>query len=452
MSEELRLYNPAQEQYLTDLTSAVRREHLRYPSLWDSRDPESQSKMLRDAVIGHAVDHRCGKIAGRQWSLTPRDNANPRSALAVAVGTELVGAIKNFPGARKSLARSFFYGGRYGVCNLATKPLDIGDGIVRNWVVVNRIQDENQFRYRKVFDDPYGDNPKAHWEKWRLIGKDSGQWVEVSERDAVRIIHHVYDDTEESIGYGKGLHDALAYLWYTMVNTNQEAIGAIEAFARGRLIAKVDLATNAGTGKSNEAVFTEYTNALKRAQARHIFTISKDDELDVLSGGGDGWQMIDAFLDRLERRVMTLVLSANLPTGGGSKNGSLARAEVEEDSTESLIQFDRALLEETLTDSLVGCLWQKNAANLVELGIENEKPRFSLTQEKIEDPERVAGTAAILNGMGMDLSLEDLHERTNFKKPEPGEEIIAGAVAPPAPGMGGFGFGGGDPFGAGVPT
>jgi len=134
-------------------------------------------------------------------------------------------------------------------------------------------------------------------------------------------------------------------------------------------------------------------------------------------------------------------MGANLTTAS-SEGGSYALAEVQENSTEALIQFDRETLQETFTKSLLKCIWFRNHANLVELGIENESPIFNISQEKRQDPKERAEVASMLSNMGVDLSLTEILEQTGFSAPEEGEDIIPGGSAAPAE----IGGGGGFPF------
>lgn len=435
MSQELRQYNQAPELYLQSITAAYRREVIRHPSLWLARDPESESKMLRDADIGHAVSRRCALIAGRHWNLTSRKvtvpgpkGADPRGDLAVAVGTELLNGIKHFAEARKLTARAFFHGQRYSQIHLKPRRLAIGDGTERTWRVPIKLEDQDQFRYRKVQKDPYAKVPKAHWERWDILGEKSGQWVKVSSREAVRLISHVYNDDEASLGYGRGLREALGWPWYAKTHVGQETIGAVERFARGWIHAKVSGARHAGTGLPNTAVVSEWLKKLEAMQTRHVLVSDKDDELKLITGSMEGWQMLTDFRKELKNTILTLVLSANLPTSA-DKGGSFALASTQESSEESLIQFDREALEETYSDDLVGCIWYENQANLVELGIEDYRPWFNIHQEKREDPTTTATVASTLHNMGVPLDAEDIYERTGNIKPKKDAEVIPGAVA-----------------------
>ena len=158
----------------------------------------------------------------------------------------------------------------------------------------------------------------------------------------------------------------------------------------------------------------------------------KADSIEVITAGGEGWQLLAGIRDELRSTIYTLIMGANLTTSA-NKGGSYALAEVQENSTEALIQYDREVLEETLTDDLLGCVWSMNHPNLVELGINDEKPRFSVANEKREDPKMRADVASVLNSMGVELSLQDVLEQTGFRKPEPGEEIIQKAAPPASP-------------------
>ncbi|NND85492.1 MAG: hypothetical protein HKN46_10135, partial [Acidimicrobiia bacterium] len=177
MSSELLQYNQAPELYLHSLTSAWRRDRIRHGSHWHARDPEAAAKMLRNPTIAHAVNHRTSLAAGRDWALIPRNPSHPRAALAVAIGTELIGGIRKFTEARRKLARACFHGERYSLIHEALRPLAIGDGTVRNWYVPTRLEDQHGYRYQKIVDDPYAESPKAHWQRWEILGPHGGQWV-----------------------------------------------------------------------------------------------------------------------------------------------------------------------------------------------------------------------------------------------------------------------------------
>ncbi len=436
MTTELRVKNQAQQIYVRALSSAWRGMQLHDPSLWLQREPEIEEKMLRDGDIAHAVGYRRHLIAGRDWTVTPRVESRPNAKLAVHVGETLLGGIKHFTNARFNLARAFFSGARFAKIHGETKVLTLGDGRPRTWWVPRRLEDLDKRMFRVVpkTDDATG-KVTAHWEKWN-VGRQRFEVQSVD--DAVTTIRHVYQDDQAQLGYGKALREALGWVWYAKTHVFQEALQAVERFAQGILSAKVDGIRDAATGLPNAELMEAWANVLEDLRSRHVIVYDSSDHIEHVQLNGEGWQLIERMLDRLKSMVFTLTMGANLTTAADD-GGSYALAEIQENSTEALVQFDRQTLEETLTDDLIGCVWFMNHANLFELGLADDKPRLAITQEKRQDPKERAEVASVLSGMGVDLSLVDVLEQTGFKKPEEGEDIVEGGSSNPDP-FGGFGL------------
>lgn len=438
MSEAIRTHNnQAQQIYTRALSGAWRNGvQLHDPSLWQFRDPEVEEKMLRDPDIRHAVGYRRHLIAGKDWSLLPRDETSPRAPLATHVGTTLLKEIEGFTQARMNLARAFFSGARFARIHGEPRTLTLGDGKPRTWWVPTRLEDIDKRMYRIVPKNEEGDL-SAHWERWNVgeVGFDPE-----TRFDALHTLKHVYQDDEATLGYGSALREALGWCWYAKEHVFQESLAAIEKYAQGMLVAKIDGARDAASGLPNSTVINDWTDLLENVRARHVLVFDKSDEIEILSGGGEGWQQLETMRAELCAKIHTLVIGANLTTSA-TDGGSFALAEVQENSTEALIQFDRETLQETLSKSLLGCIWFRNHPNLVELGIEKERPFFNVTQEKRQDPKERAEVAAMVSNMGVDLSRTEVLEQTGFSAPEPGEPIIKGGSAIPAalPG-GGFPF------------
>lgn len=435
MTSELRARHQAQQLYVRALSTAWRNGIQVYdPSTWLGREPELEEKMLRDADIAHAVGYRRHLIAGRGWKLTPRVETD-RAEIAVSVGTALVKGIRHFTNARLNLARAFFSGARFGRVIGRPMVLTLGDGKPRTWWVPQRIEDcdKRMFRVVPSVDD---DVLSAHWERWDVVQQE---FVPETREDAVRTIRHIYQDDQASLGHGRGLREALAWWWYAKTNVFEESLQAVERFAQGIVTAKVDGARDAATGRPNEEVIAAWRDVLENLRARHVLVYDASDQVEIVHGSGEGWQILQGIRDDLRSTIFTLVLGANLTTSA-NEGGSYALAEVQENSTEALVQFDRETLEETLSDDLIGCLWTLNHPNLVELGVADQPPVFTITQEKLQDPVQRVTVAQGLHAMGVELSREDVLEQTGFRKPEPGEDVIPAAAPQPAIGGGGFPF------------
>lgn len=425
MTSELRLRNPASQIYTRALTAAYRGGiEIHDPSVWQTREPEIEEKMLRDADIAHAVNYRKHLIAGRRWNIEPRRDNSATATLSTFVGTELLSELQDFTAARLNLARAFFSGSRFGFIHGKPMTLTLGDGKPRTWWLPTRIEDMDKRSFRlkpDVSDGKIG----AHWQRWDL---EAGQFVDLSPHAATRLIRHLYQDDQGSLGHGRGLREALGWWWYAKQHVFDESLQASERFAQGILTAAVDGARDAGTGLPNEEVIKAWRDVLEDLRARNVLVHDKADEVSTVQVQGEGWQLMKDLRDEFRSTIYTLVMGANLTTGA-NEGGSYALAAVQENSTEALVQCDRESMEETLTRHLLGCVWKINHRNLHELGIAGDQPRFALAQEKREDPLQRAQVAQTVSAMGVPISVADVREQTGFKKPEDGEEL----VKPPAP-------------------
>ena len=429
MVSELRLRNQSQQLYVRALSTAWRNSiELHDPSLWLLREPELEEKMLRDADIAHAVQYRRHMIAGQRWAVLPRIEGSPRAPVAVSVATELLDGIKNFTQARLNLARAFFSGSRFGFIHGCTRKMKIGDGVERLWWCPTTIEDRDKRTYRIVPEND-GETLAAHWEIWNI---PKTIFEPETIEDAAQTIRHVYQEDQASLGHGRALREALGWWWYAKTHVFEESLQAVERFAQGILAAKVDGARDAESGLPNTELIREWRAVLEDLRARNVLVYDSADQIEHISMNASGWELLSTIREELRSTIFTLILGANLTTSA-NKGGSYALASIQENSTEALVQYDRETLEETLTDDLLGCVWFKNHANLVELGIAEEKPRFNVTQEKREDPKERADVASVLNQMGVELSLEDVLEQTGFRKPEPGEALVEKPEPAPDP-------------------
>lgn len=430
MSTELRQYHTATELFVRDYSAAWRRTHLVHPSVWFARDPEVEEKMLRDPDIAHAVGLRKEQIAGRQWTVTPVFKNSPRASLAVGVATDLLAGIKRFTSAREALARAFFSGKRYARIKFEPRILRLGDGRARTWIVPVELEDMDQRMYRVENERDAQTGTVRGWRYRWHAGPD--QWVKETPDDDLRTIEHRYQDDMTKLGHGSALREALGWVWYAKTHIAQELISAAERYGQGVIRARIDGLADGESGVPNAQRVAQWVSLLENVRGRHVLVHDKKDDIDVVQMSGTGWELLDRLETKYRSSVLTLVLGANLTTAAND-GGSYALAEVQENSTESRIQNDREMMEETLTDELLGPVWYYNRANLVELGISDEKPRFSIKQEKRLDPQVRANVASVLAGMGVELSLDDVLEQTGMRRPEQGEPTIKGRMAAPDP-------------------
>ena len=439
------LYNrssQSQQAYVRAISAAYRNVSQLYePSVWLAKEPEIEEKLLRDADVLQATDYRCKLIAGRQWTLQAANEGDAASTLAVTIGTKLLGRLQRFTQGRYKLARAFLHGQRIARIHGRMVVLTLGDGKPRTWWVPTHLEDVDRRWYRTV-PTMQRDSLTAHYERWNIT---KGDWEPESVEESLRTIRHTYLDEQGNLGFGRGLREALGWLWYTKTHVWHEYVNAAERFGQGMRVLKVNGLRDAGKLLPNEEAVQAALEKISNTRARHDTVIDREDELEIVQPSGEGWQMFRELTAALQQSMVRLILSANLTTGG-EEGGSLARAQVQENSTEALVQFDREALEETLTHSLLRAVWHFNYANLVEFGLVEEMPRFNIKQEKLLDPSQRAMVAKTAHEIGLDLAKEDLYEQLGFRKPQDGDEVLEGAE----PGMGGaFGGGagaGGDPL------
>lgn len=432
MSIELRSRNQSQNQWVAAYSSNWHDGIPVFdPSLWLLRDPDAEEKMLRDADIAHAVGFRRHLIAGQRWSCRPCDEESEEAVRAAEVAETLLRNIKHFSSARVALARAFFSGARFARIIGEPRILSLGDGKPRVWWVPTMLQDQDKRMYRPVADSD-GVTVTAHWERWDVAKM---QWVTQTIEESIHTIRHVYQDDQSTLGHGRALREALGWWWYNKTHVLHESVQAAEKHGQGILKAKINGLRSGTSEEDNEKRIQTWLRRLEEMRGRHVIVHDDQDDIEVVSQSGTGWNLLKELRDEARTSVATLVLGANMNTQA-SEGGSYALAEVHENATEALIQFDRSTLEETLTDDLIGCLWFRNHANLVELGLDRLSPQFDLTQEKRQDPVERATTAVSLSGIGVALSLDDVLDQTGFRRPKDDEEQIKPRA--PEPAFGGF--------------
>ena len=438
MTNELRSRHQSRNQFVRDYSSVYRDGvEIFDPSVWLQLDPDAEEKMLRDSDIAHAVGYRRHLIAGQRWTCTPRDDNETDEAVAAAqLGATLLGHIKHFGSARVALARAFFSGARFARIRGCTKVLTLGDDKPRTWWVPTALEDLDKRMFRPVAKND-GEHVSAYWERWDVAQM---KWVPETQEDAIQTIRHVYQDDQSTLGHGRALREALGWWWHTKTNLIAESCIAAEKHGVGTIRAKIAGLRDAATGLPNQEMIRQWTATLENLRARHVLVHDRDDEVDILTPGGTGWQMLREFREDARQSITTLVLGANVNTTA-TEGGSYALAEVHEGTTEALVQFDRQTLEETLTDDLLGCVWYRNWPNLAELGLHKLCPKFDLTQEKRQDPAQRAQVAAQLSQMGVELALDDVLDQTGFRRPKPGEDVVKAQPAQPAGQLGFPGFG-----------
>jgi hypothetical protein len=411
----------AAEQYVRALSSAYRTGFRIYdPSPALSKDPGIYDKLMLDAVVFHAVQQRRHMVAGHKFQCHPASES-PADKIWAQICEQLIGKIRNFKGALFNLANAVFVGSTYGMIQGERRWMPLFDGVPRNWFMPMSIRDVSKFRFRPVPKRTGSGADEEVTLEWQMHNVALDQFLPLEHPEC--FIKHVYDDNESSLGFGRGLVDAMYYYWRAKELVMTENCSAIERWAQGLLIAKID-GTREGS-KTNSDLLNNVLAELEKHRGRHIMGIDKLDEIDMIPGPAEGWQMASGMRDYLDQSLRTLILGSNLPTGGGTEGGSYALGAVQENSTEALIQYDREILSETISNDLVGLLRRLNQPQLMEMGLGHaENPKFQIIQEKVIDPKVRADIILGYVGAEIPLKEDEVYEPAGFTAPQPGDKVF----------------------------
>lgn len=445
--QTLQTRTPAVEQYGRSLAQAYSLFRVPDPSFAVANELSIDAKILLDAGMSHAFTFRWLLIAGTSYTVQPPKNATEREVLRSSIETEAIGQIKKLPEAMRNLARADLSGARFGYPRWKMKAMTFG-GKTMIWAVPSTIADMDKNQFRLVTNTMTGNRgPDGRRVRVSAQGYDihAEDWLDIDQ--PWRYIKHVFQDSQEYFGHGRGLRDALFYIWFAKSQLLVSMTEAADRFGTGYVDVAVDGLRDAQTKLPNPAVVAEWLSVVKRMREAGAFVRDKNDELSMLEANGTGWKLMIDLWHLLSGDADRLILGARLPTGGGDEGaGSLARAEVEKDSTTSIVRACRSSLEESVTDDLLGAFARLNVRNLAAYGLTECRPgRFTIEddEEDIADEKPADERATAALAADLPLLRTEAYEAYGFTPPAPGDQIIK-AAPPPAPA---FPMGGGFPGG-----
>lgn len=426
--------NVNQELYVRALSSAYRGGYRVYdPDYALSKEPDPYEKVRKDPVIAAAIEDRLHGVAGPGWKWESASDREDDKAVA-EIFTEATNHCENFMEARYELAqavilnRSYAYmeGGRVWDCFADTET-------VQNWWCPTYLRDidRRRFRYAPFHYTNPDTNEAAFVTNLELYSVERNRWEVVQHPEWY--IQHIYADEEARLGYGRGLLEAIYFYHYAKTVVLREGLSALEKFARGILVGKIAGMRSGSKDKSNAAMQAAFQSTLQDMMARHVVTMDKNDDITVLEGSATGNAMIVEFLNYLDQAIIRLVTGSLLPMGMASDVGSAARSGTEADTREALYQYDRQLLDNTITKYLGGKIWQYNRAQFAAVGLGGaRKPKFRTVQEPKEDHKANAEVATILLNSGVPLPKDEVYKRTGWTRPGPDDEVFEKAAPDPS--------------------
>lgn len=371
----------ASREYVYALESAYRRWQEVYDQDYGlANDPNILQVLRRDPETAHVMNFRRRLAAGSRWRIVPAsdDDKSGRELRAAAIVERLIGECSMFQASLQQLANAVFTGSAWACVEGRYVTMSLLGGQPRRWWVPTRLKNVDKRRFRQVVDE----NGKPAWELYSI---KNHRYEPLGNRRA-HFIRVVFEDDEESLGHGRGLVESIYHWQYAKAKVLAEGLGGVERWAQGIVKASVNGLRKGKAGSSNETIVQEWVRVLEKLYARHKLVHDKEDEVTVLPGPGQGHEMVKDFLAYLRDGIQVCVLGSNLPTRATS-GGSYALAEVQENSTDSIIMGDQDVLSEGVDRGLVPLVWSMNAMPLRAEGVYGAvRPRFTIASRMRRDP------------------------------------------------------------------
>jgi hypothetical protein len=408
-----------------------------------SRDPEVYERLRRDAVVAFALRYRKLLAAGRDWHLEP-SNATDKDRLLVKIFNHLLGEMDYFDMARFNLAEAVIAGSRWAKIQSEQREIVIDGVAPTKWHVCTRLRDVDKRRFRQYAIDLEDTTEKVQWGPkhpsadvktvdipirnrkwiWQIYRPLQRIWQEIDRDEYVR---HVYDDREDTLGYGGGLASELYTYWYAKEVALQHGLQYLERWSQGIIIAKVASLRSDGKASfpTSAQRMQDWLTALEKMRSRHILIADAEDDMDVKDAPTGGWQAALEAIRYLDGAMRVAILGSTLPTSMDVEGGSYALAEVQQDTTEALARFDMIALEETLRRDLLGWLRKKNFNALKQVGLDKcTLPYIRILESRRDDPGAMADVILKCRQAGMLIKYEEAYSKVMLTPPAKGDRVL----------------------------
>lgn len=434
--------NANADRYLHELRGAYAGIRVWDPDFALQRDPWIYEKMLRDPVIRQCVGDRVRSIAGGGWSIAPARNPSEEDEEAAKIMEMAISEIRRgFQSARISLAKFIFHGTRHAYVEGKRAMRAFGDETEREWWIPTALADIDKRRIRVWREGGEIQRKIEH-----ILGDDGVTW-EREDFPMDRVITAVYEDEEGRLGFGRGLGDSCYWPFWIKWLMLDESVEARRKWARGVAVVGTDATVLGDTSQDSETVRDLLISAVKEAEGGGVIAKGLSDTIEYIHGTGEDPKVLLEVIQRCDDWIRTLLSGSKLPTGGGNDStGSLARAEVEQDTSEGIGQLDSDVLDDAVTNGLIRAVWVRNTENLISLGLDEARmPYFRSQDEKKEDHEKNATIVTSLLTAGLELKKDEAYEKVGMTPPtdedRENDNVLTGGMDP---------FGGG-PLAPGAP-
>lgn len=387
-----------------------------------TKDGAAYEKMLRDPIIRQALQVRYRVAAGGTWSMVPAREGDEADERAAEVMEQCLSEIRSFQNCRVKGAQAIFRGSSYLKIEGQRALKSFGDDKPREWWVPTALPHVDKRFVRRI--------PKKskEFESEMEIFTRTKNWVPMPTRD---FIHVIYDDDQGRTGYGRGLAESVYFLFYAKVRALEHGLSGMERWAKGILIAKIDESAPGDVTQTTADTADAMLEMIHKIRSNHGAVIGSADEVTSLETSGTGHKIVTDVLKYCDDGITRLITGSLLPAGGGSEVGSLARADVELEISDSVAQLDSEILDDAISADLVELTWELNQEPLSELGLsEARMPKYKSINERKEDTEKNARVITQGLGAGIPFKREEVYDKLGMTPPGPDDDVIEGTQAP----------------------
>jgi hypothetical protein len=420
--------NQAARKYLQELrTGLLRGFEIPDPDYAHVKDRKAWDKVRRDGIVHTCMQRRRHGASGPDWAFIGADDEKQNVLVASWMG-RIFELVPRFNASLYHASEFIFRGSSYlfhGEGSRQGVKLDEAG----NWPLWIPDELKHIDRWRFVQAPIYDNRNRFVSGHWHLYSIADQEYKPLAESELELFTQFFYDTTEETLGYGKGVLTPLYYTWWAKSIVLEHVLRGVGRWSEGMVVAEIDGLREGATDATNTDIQDAYKTELKKQRTENFFTHDTRDKITVHDGPGVGMNHAVSVLGILDNTIRSIILSAQLPSGGGDGVGSLARAEEEARQQEVIIALDRKLMADAINAGVVRFVWERNRrifeAALESMGLPMaEKPAFVIQQSVNEDPKLVAETIQMLVNAGLKLKVNEAYERTGWSQPDANDEIL----------------------------
>jgi phage gp29-like protein len=311
-------------------------------------DRQQQEQMLHDPMVMGPLQKRLLSTAQLEWEVVPEDIEDKDQVAKAAAIEKIIRRIPRFREFLRSLGMATFRGTGVSEINWSW------DYNVKQWTITGH----RPFHGDKITYDVYG-NPRILTRQFQTGGR------QLDSREKDRLVIHTFDRDDGDFyegaeaGYvfkGRGLRDTIWPYWYLKHNAIRFWVVLLERYGTGFVEGRYPL----GNKEAKAAIESVLQNIVNDSKFSTPVPQGADKDtygifVHKMEGLGESANLFLQFVEEWVGKHIRIVVEgqeqAHQTSGDGLGSG---RAEALEDIFTMYRDYDAGLLEDTLTDQLVG--------------------------------------------------------------------------------------------------